>query len=168
MTPRTGFSRTVATLVVVGAFLGGTTSALAVSRDFAARDHRFSAGYAGHAHGQASGKSASGSATMHGRGSLVGRGTLTGSGHGTFTSRSCVTFEGKAVISGPQGSLRLAARHASACAAGGGTNVSFSGKATITGGTATFAGARGRLSFRGTFDRASGAVRISLSGLIRY
>jgi hypothetical protein len=78
-----------------------------------------------------------------------------------------VTFSGRAVLSGKTGSLRLVARRAHACAAGG-NNVSFSGTATVTGGTAAFAGARGRLSFRGSFDRATGSVKISLSGVIRY
>jgi len=72
------------------------------------------------------------------------------------------------VLSGKNGSLRLVAHRASACAAGGGNSVSFSGTATVTGGTATFAGARGRLHFSGSFGRASGRVTISLSGLIRY
>jgi len=105
---------------------------------------------------------------MRGRGTLIGRGTLRGSAHGTFTSQTCVTFSGRAVLSGKKGSLRLVTRHAHACAASSGNNVSFSGTATVTGGTATFAGARGRLSFRGSFDRANGKVKISLSGLIRY
>jgi hypothetical protein len=52
--------------------------------------------------------------------------------------------------------------------AGGGSSVSFSGTATVTGGAAAFAGARGRLSFRGTFDRTTGSVKVSLSGVIRY
>ena len=51
---------------------------------------------------------------------------------------------------------------------GGGNSVSFSGAATVTGGTATFAGARGRVAFRGSFDRVTGSVRISLSGVVRY
>jgi hypothetical protein len=59
-------------------------------------------------------------------------------------------------------------RRAHACAADQGNNVSFSGTATVTGGTAVFAAAGGRLSFRGSFDRATGSVKISLSGLIRY
>jgi hypothetical protein len=72
------------------------------------------------------------------------------------------------VLSGTSGSLRLVARGARACAAGGGDMVAFSGRASVTGGTAAFAGARGRLSFAGTFDRASGSVRIRLSGRIQY
>jgi hypothetical protein len=93
---------------------------------------------------------------------------MSGSAHGTFTSQTCLTFSGKAVLRGKPGSLRLRARQAHACAAGGGNSVSFSGKATVVGGAATFAGARGRLSFRGSFDKATGRVTVSLSGVIRY
>jgi hypothetical protein len=93
---------------------------------------------------------------------------MSGSAHGTFTSQTCVTFSGKAVLRGKTGSLRLAVRRAHACAAGSGNSVSFSGTATVTGGTGTFAGARGRLSFRGGFDRGTGSVKVSLSGVIRY
>jgi hypothetical protein len=93
---------------------------------------------------------------------------MSGSAHGTFTSQTCVTFSGRAVLRGKAGSLRLAARRAHACAAGNGNSVYFSGTATVTGGTATFAGARGRLSFRGSFDRATGSVMVSLSGVNRY
>ena len=93
---------------------------------------------------------------------------MTGSARGSFTSQTCVTFSGKAVLRGKMGSLRLRARRAQACAAGGGNSVSFSGTATVTGGSGTFAGARGRLSFRGSFDRSTGSVRVSLSGVIRY
>jgi hypothetical protein len=49
-----------------------------------------------------------------------------------------------------------------------GSEVSFSGTATVSGGTATFTGARGRLSFRGSFDKANGRVNITLSGQITY
>jgi hypothetical protein len=156
-----------ATLCLVAAF-AAVTSVAATSRASTGSEHRFGAAYAGHGNGQTSGTTASGSATMRGGGSLIGRGTLRGSGRGTFTSQTCVTFSGRAVLSGKKGTLRLVARRAHACAAGTGNNVSFSGTATVTGGTATFAGARGRLSFTGSFDRTNGSVKIMLSGLIRY
>jgi hypothetical protein len=164
---RNTLRRTLATLCALAAFLGATEIASATSRVSGGRDHRFSATYVGHGRGEASGTSASGSATLRGRGSLIGRGTMSGSGHGTFTSQTCVTFSGKAVLRGKTGSLRLRTRHAQACATGG-NSVSFSGTATVTGGAVTFAGARGRLSFRGTFDRTTGSVKVSLSGVIRY
>ena len=165
---RNTLRRTLATLCALATFLGVTAVASATSRGSAGRDHRFSATYAGQGQGETSGTTASGSATLRGHGRLIGRGTMTGSGHGTFTSQTCVTFSGRAVLRGVAGSLRLRTRRAHACASGGGNNFSFSGTATVTGGTATFAGARGRLSFRGSFDRASGSVKVSLSGVIRY
>jgi len=165
---RNTLRRTLATLCALAAFLGATAIASATSRASGGRDHRFSATYAGHGQGEASGTSASGSAGLRGRGRLIGRGTMSGSAHGAFTSQTCVTFTGKAVLRGKTGSLRLAGRRAHACATGAGNSVSFSGTATVTGGTATFAGARGRLSFRGTFDRTTGSVKVSLSGVIRY
>ncbi|MGZ4390526.1 MAG: hypothetical protein ACXVRK_00170 [Gaiellaceae bacterium] len=165
---RNTLRRTLATLCALAAFLSATAIASATSRGSTGSDHRFSASYAGHGQGETSGTNASGSAALRGRGRLIGRGTMTGSAHGTFTSQTCVTFSGRAVLRGKTGSLRLATRHAHACVADGGNSVSFSGTATVTGGTATFAGARGRLSFRGSFDRATGSVKVSLSGVIRY
>jgi hypothetical protein len=93
---------------------------------------------------------------------------MSGSAQGIFTSQTCVTFSGKATLRGKTGSIRLRTRGAEACAPGTGNSVSFSGTASVTGGTAAFTGARGRLSFRGTFDRTSGSVKVSLSGVIRY
>ena len=165
---RNTLRRTLATLCALAAFLGATAIASATSRASGGRDHRFSATYAGHGQGEASGTSASGSATLRGRGRLIGRGTMSGSAHGTFTSQTCVTFGGRAVLRVKAGSLRLRVPSAHACAAGSGNSVSFSGTATVTGGTARFAGARGRLSFRGSFDRATRGVNVSLSGVIRY
>jgi hypothetical protein len=160
--------RALATLCALAAFHGAAAIASAASRAPAGRDHRFSATYAGHGRGEASGTSASGSAKLRGRGRLIGPGTMSGSAQGTFTSQTCVAFSGKAVLRGKAGSLRLAARRAHACSAGGGNSVSFSGTAIVTRGTATFAGARERLSFRGSFDSATGSVKVSLSGVVRY
>jgi hypothetical protein len=165
---RNTLRRSLATLCALAAFLGATAIASATYRASGGRDHRFSATYVGHGRGATSGTSASGGATLRGRGRLIGRGTMSGSARGTFTSKTCVEFSGRATLRGNAGSLRLRARNAHACAAGGGKSVSFSGTATVTGGTAAFAGARGRLSVRGTFDRTTGSVKVSLSGVIRY
>jgi hypothetical protein len=166
---RKTFRWALATLCAIAAFVVGATAiASAASRTPAGRDHRFAASYAGIGHGATTGTAASGNAKLRGRGRLIGRGSLRGSGQGTFTSQTCVTFSGRAVLSGNKGSLRIVARRGQACASGGGNTVSFVGRATVTGGTATFADARGRLSFSGSFNRSSGRVTISLSGLIRY
>jgi hypothetical protein len=134
-----------------------------------ATGHPFTASYAGHGSGGVVGTRASGSATLTGRGTIIGRGTLTGSASGVFISRTCVAFSGKAVLKGRLGSIELAAHRGEACAGSADANeVSFSGTAQISGGSAAFAGARGTLSFTGTYIRQSGAVTISLRGRITY
>ena len=59
---------------------------------------------------------ASGSATLTGGGASIGRGALTGSGRGVFTSETCITFSGSAVLRGTAGSITVSARNAQACA----------------------------------------------------
>jgi hypothetical protein len=155
--------RPLAWLAVIGA------AASVVTPVAVAGGHTFTASYRGHGSGHASGTTASGSATLTGRGSTIGPGTLTGSASGVFVSRTCVVFSGRAVLTGRPGSLRLAARRGQACAGNAdATEVSFSGTAQVTGGRGRFAGAHGTLVFTGTYDRQSGAVTVSLSGRIDF
>jgi hypothetical protein len=80
-----------------------------------------------------------------------------------------VAFNGKVVLRGRSGSIKLSVRGAHACAsAANASSVAFRGSASVTGGTSSFAGARGTLSFKGTFDKTSGAITISFKGRIRY
>jgi hypothetical protein len=135
----------------------------------AARLHVFSAAYAGTGSGHVSGKTASGSATLRGSGRPIGASTLSGSATGTFTSPSCVVFSGRARLTGRHGTLRLSVQRGQACASGsGGSRVSFFGSARIVGATGDFAGARGTLSFHGSYSRATRAVTVSFGGRIRY
>jgi hypothetical protein len=133
----------------------------------ASTSHAFRAHYTGHGAGKVSGTRASGSATLTGRGRIIGPSTLHGSAHGLVVSRTCVVFSGKAVLKGRRGSIKLATRRARACGTRA-NEVSFSGTARITGGSATFAGAHGKLSFTGTYLRPSGAVTISFRGRISF
>jgi hypothetical protein len=134
-----------------------------------ATGHAFGATYTGKGTGQVNGIRASGSATLTGGGASIGRGALTGSGRGVFTSERCITFTGSAVLRGTSGSITVSARDAQACAdETGGTDFSFTGSATVSRGTATFAGARGTLAFRGTFDADTGTVTLSFRGRIAY
>jgi hypothetical protein len=114
-----------------------------------------------------SGRTASGSATATGRGTLIGPSTLRGAANGVATSQTCVAFSGRAILKGRVGSIKLAARGARACDSSG-TVVAFSGSATVTGGTARFAGARGTLSFSGKYVRRTGSVTIAFRGRLRY
>jgi hypothetical protein len=135
----------------------------------AGQTQAFSASYSGSGSGYASGKKAAGVGTMSGRGRLIGRSTLRGSGLGTFTSPTCVTFDGKATIRGARGTLRLALTGGRACASDSAADsVSFTGSAQVVGGTKRFAGARGALRFTGTYTRSTRAVSISFRGRISY
>jgi hypothetical protein len=157
--------RTVAVLAGVAA----ATAGIAGPNALAAKSHRFAGTYTGQGHGQVSGTTASGSGTARGRGSGIGASTLNGSARGVFTSRTCVVFDGTGVLKGANGSIRLAAHGARACAGGSNADVvSFSGSARVTGGTSTFAHAHGTLSFTGTYTRRSGGLTISFRGSLTY
>jgi hypothetical protein len=143
-----------------------TASALAAPTSPAASSHRFKATYTGQASGQANGSEASGSTTATGRGKLIGASTLRASGQGLL-SGECVDFTGTALLKGRAGAIRLALRGGHACA-GTASGASFSGHAKVIRGTATFAGARGKLSFTGTYDVRTRVVTISFSGRISY
>ena len=154
-------------VLILGLFVCVALAATPVA--LSAKNHRFTASYSGKGSGAVSGTSASGSATLVGRGTSIGRGTLRGSARGTFTSTTCVVFSGTAVLKGTAGSIRLSARRGRACASGTNpTLVSFSGTANVSRGTARFRGARGTVSFHGTYARNSGAVTISLAGTLNY
>ena len=72
------------------------------------------------------------------------------------------------MLRGTAGTLTVSARNAQACAETGATDFSFTGSAAVSRGTSTFAGARGTLAFRGTFDAETGTVTLSLHGRIVY
>jgi hypothetical protein len=129
--------------------------------------HAFRATYAGHGAGAVSGTNVSGSASLTGRGAPIGRGGMTGSATGHFVSSSCVVFDGTAVLRGTAGTVSVAAHAGRACG-GGGSSVSFSGHVAVTGGTGRFSGAKGTLSFSGTYTQAGGAVRITFAGRLTY
>jgi hypothetical protein len=94
---------------------------------------------------------------------------MTGSASGTFTSPTCVSFSGTATLKGAHGSITLGAHDAKACAGStDSADVGFSGNASVTSGTAAFAGAHGMLAFRGTYTQATAEVTITLRGRIIY
>ena len=134
----------------------------------AAGNHVFKATYTGHGSGQVGNGRASGRGSAKGSGNVIGKSTLSGSGAGTLTSATCISFDGKAVLKGGAGSLKLATHAAQACVSTNGGSAPFSGRARVTGGTAKFAGATGTLTFHGTYDAASRKLTISFKGLISY
>jgi hypothetical protein len=152
----------VARLAPLGA--AAAAGLLLGSASGAAQTQVFTASYSGSGSGYVSGKKVAGGATLSGRGRLIGRSTLSGSAVGDLTSPSCATFGGRATLRGTRGSLRLAVQSAHACNAG--DRVSFSGRARVVSGSKAFVGARGALSFSGTYVRSTGAVSISFRGRI--
>jgi hypothetical protein len=135
----------------------------------AARVHSFKAAYTGHGAGAVTATRASGHASASGSGNVIGRSTLSGAATGIVQSPTCVAFNGKARLKGSGGSIVLRARGAQACISGQtGANVKFSGKATVTGGTRKFAGARGTLSFTGVYAKQTASVTISFKGRVTY
>ena len=163
----TALARLAARLAPFGA--AAAAAVFFVGAAGAGQTQAFTASYSGSGSGYASGKKAAGVGTMSGRGRVVGKSTLRGSGLGTFTSPTCVTFDGKATIRGARGTLRLAMRGAQACAGDSAADsVSFSGRARIVGGTKAFVAARGELRFAGTYTRSTSAVSIAFRGRINY
>jgi hypothetical protein len=78
-------------------------------------------------------------------------------------------FSGSATLKGPAGSIRVVAQAAQACAASSSADeVSFSGRASVVGGTGPFVGAHGTVSFNGSYARSTGAVTVSARGRIVY
>jgi len=148
---------------------GGSVALTATPAALSAKSHRLTASYTGKGSGVVSGTHAAGSGTLVGRGSPIGRSTLRGSARGVFTSQTCVVFAGTAVVMGKAGSIRLSVPKGRACSSGTTPNeVSFSGSANVSHGNGMFRGARGTVSFHGSYARQSGAVRISLRGTLTY
>jgi len=144
-------------------------AAVVVPTASAAQEHTFTATYTGHGSGQLNGVQASGQGTARGRSFLIGRSTLTGSATGRLASASCLSFNGRAVLKGQPGSIKLKAHSGRACLpATGARKVPFSGRALVTGGTKKFAGARGRLRFRGAYAAETGTVTITFTGTLTY
>lgn len=154
-------------LAIVAAAGFGAVSALAPAA-LTASSHAFEVTYRGKGHGQVSRTGASGSATGVGRGKPIGRSTLTGSARGVFTSSSCVTFRGSAVLKGATGTIRLAAHGVKVCPPSVAATVGFSGTARVTGGTAKFAGAAGTLRYMGRYVGQDGTLTITFKGHITY
>lgn len=150
--------------VVAAAALAGVLATAALP----ARSHAFLATYAGHGSGTVGGTTVSGNASARGTGSPIGRGMLAGLATGRVAGASCVVFDGTAMLHGTAGTVLVSAHAGHACGSGGGASVSFSGHVAVTGGTRRFSGARGTLSFSGTYSRASKAVTVTFRGRLTY
>jgi hypothetical protein len=120
----------------------------------------------------------SGRASVTVKGSAIKISSVSGSGSGTdsltkltgsngtgHTSGTCGFFSGPASISGSGGSLTLAVKSSSkGC---GESNVkSVSGSATVSSGSGKLRGAKGTLSFSGSYNKSSGSFSVTISGTL--
>ena len=120
----------------------------------------------------------SGKASVTIKGSAIKISSVSGSGSGTdslsklsgkngtgHTSGTCGFFSGPATISGSGGSLTLAVKSTSkAC---GESNVkSVSGSATVSNGSGKLKGAKGTLSFSGSYNKSAGSFTVTISGTL--
>jgi hypothetical protein len=120
----------------------------------------------------------SGKASVTVKGSAIKISSVSGSGSGTdglsklsgrngtgHTSGTCGFFSGPASISGSGGSLTLSVNSTSkGC---GESNVkSVSGTAKVTGGSGKLKGAKGTLSFSGSYNKSAGTFSVTISGTV--
>ena len=118
----------------------------------------------------------SGKASVTIKGSAIKISSVSGSGSGTdglnkltgsngtgHTSGTCGFFSGPASISGSGGSLTLAVNSTSkGC---GESNVkSVSGTAKVSNGSGKLKGAKGTLSFSGSYNKSAGSFTVTISG----
>jgi hypothetical protein len=105
-------------------------------------------------------------ASVNGSGSGTdGLNKLTGSNGTGHTSGTCGFFSGTAKISGSGGSLTLAVKSSSK-GCGEGNVKSVSGSATVTGGSGKLSGAKGTLSFSGSYNKSAGTFTVTISGSV--
>lgn len=166
---RFGGTRTLSLRSLVAAAFATTAILSFAPVAWSAKAHSFTATYRGTGSGQVNGTSASGSATLTGEGTLIGASTLGGSARGVFTSVTCVSFTGTALVRGNPGSITLSANKATACLGATDANeITLSGAAKVVKGTLAFTGAHGTISFTGAYDRQSKELTITLNGRITY
>ncbi len=126
---------------------------------------RFSGRYSGRASVSVKGSAIKISSVSGSGSGTDGLNKLTGSNGTGHTSGTCGFFSGPASISGSGGSLTLAVKSTSkGC---GESNVkSVSGSATVSGGSGKLKGAKGTLSFAGSYNKSAGTFTVTISGSV--
>jgi hypothetical protein len=106
-----------------------------------------------------------------GKGTVIGRSTLVGKVKASTANPPCTPLNGPGILKGLHRTLKIKLLTGSrACAAGQDdpNNISFSGKAAVTGGTGKLSRARGTLKYIGHYDRGTGAFNVKLTGTLKY
>ena len=158
----------VVTAIVAAAAVGGAvlpSYAPAAGAARAASTVRFSGKYSGKASVTVKGSAIKISSVSGSGSGTDGLNKLTGSNGSGHTSGTCGFFSGPASISGSGGSLTLAVKSTSkGC---GESNVkSVSGSATVSGGSGKLKGAKGTLSFYGSYNKSAGSFTVTISGSV--
>jgi hypothetical protein len=148
------------------AILQVSTAAVAHAES-ASRARHLSETYVGTGSGTINGTAIAGHAILHGKGTLLGPGTLRGQATGSLTSASTAMFSGSGTMTGPGGkTLVLKTDDAQVSGSLTANLVTFSGAAVVeTSSTAAVARSLTSLAYKGSYDRASGKVSITLSGV---
>jgi len=131
----------------------------------------FTASYSGTITEKVNGQAVTATPRGKGSGTLIGKSTLTGTVSATTANPPCSPLNGPGTLVGKAGKVRLKLLPTSrGCAAGEDDrdNISFSGTAKVTGGTAKFAAAKGTLRFSGHYDRSKGTFNVKLKGTLKY
>ncbi len=147
----------VAAVVYVGTAVGSSVN--------------FSASYKGKVTEKVVGSAVTATPNGKGKATLIGKGTMTGKVAGNTTNPPCSPLSGPGTLKGSKGTLKLKLMTGSrGCAAGQDdqNNISFSGKAKVTGGTGALKKASGTLSFLGHYDRGTGAFNVKLVGTLKH
>jgi hypothetical protein len=152
----TAFAKKHKALCVVKATAKPKPTASAVS---------FAGSYSGQASTKISGSTATISANGTGSGSVIGAGKITGNGTADTSQQPCVPFSGTGSMSGSGGTISFSVpTSSSGCGDEGGHTFTLKGTFTVTGGSGSFAKAKGSLRFTGTFDHDAGTFSIKVTG----
>jgi hypothetical protein len=131
----------------------------------------FTATYKGHVTEVVTGSAVKATPKGTGKATLIGKGSLKGSVAANTSNPPCSPLSGTGTLKGTHGTLKLKFLTGSrACAAGQDdqNNISFAGKAKVTGGTAKAKRASGTLHYSGHYDRGTGAFNVKLTGTLKY
>jgi hypothetical protein len=131
----------------------------------------FSGSYKGTVAEKVDGSNVTALANASGKGTLVGSSKLAGTVKATTANPPCSPLNGPGTITGSKGKLKMTVVTGSrGCAAGEDDqdNITVSGTAKVSGGTAMFKKAKGTLHFSGHYDRKGGSFNVKLTGSLTY
>lgn len=125
----------------------------------------FSGTYSGNASVQIADQVGTIAANGTGTGTLLGAGKITGNGKADASQQPCAPFTGPGTITGAKGTIAFSVLTGSqGCGDDSGQIFSISGKAAVVKATGALAKAKGTLRFSGTWDRGSGAFKVTFKG----